>query len=40
MIWPTVVKGYPKAPFSTATTPRCKKGCYYFPWISPLSLDP
>ena len=25
-----------KTPFSIATTPRCKGGCYSFPWISPL----
>ena len=28
----------PKAPFSIATTPRCKGGCYFFPWIAPLTL--
>ena len=32
--WPTVVEGNSKAPFSIATTPRCKEGCYFFPWIS------
>ena len=32
----TVVKGDPKAPLSIATTPRCKRGCYFFPWIAPL----
>ena len=31
-----VVEGDPKAPFSIATTPRCKGGRYSFPWISPL----
>ena len=29
----TVVKGYPKAPFSIATTLRCRGGHYFFPWI-------
>ena len=32
----TIVKGKPKAPFSIATRPRCRKGCYSFPWIAPL----
>ena len=32
----TVVKGDPKAPFSIATTPRCRGGRYTFPWIAPL----
>ena len=32
----TVVKGNQKAPFSIATTLRCRGGCYSFPWISPL----
>ena len=32
----TVVEGDPKAPFSIATTPRCRGGCYSFPWIAPL----
>ena len=32
----TLVKGDPKAPFSIATTPRCRGGCYTIPWISPL----
>ena len=32
----TVVEGDPKAPFSIATTPRCKGGHYSFPWIAPL----
>ena len=36
----TVVKGDLKAPFSIATTPSCWGGCYSFPWIDPLSLDP
>ena len=32
----TIVAGDQKAPFSIATTPRCRRGCYYFPWIAPL----
>ena len=32
----TVVQGYPKAPFSIATTLRCRGGHYSFPWIAPL----
>ena len=32
----TVVKGDLEAPFLIATTPRCRGGCYYFPWIVPL----
>ena len=32
----TVVEGDPKAPLSIATTPRCRGGCYSFPWIAPL----
>ena len=32
----TVVKGYLKAPFSIATTLKCRGRCYYFPWIAPL----
>ena len=32
----TVVEGDPKAPFSIATTPRCRGGHYSFPWIGPL----
>ena len=32
----TVIKGDPKAPFSVATTARCKgERCYFF-WIAPL----
>ena len=34
----TVVKGYLKAPFSIATTPRGRGGCYFFLWIAPLIL--
>ena len=36
--WPTVVEGDLKAPFSIATTPRYRGGCYPFPWIA--LLDP
>ena len=32
----TVVEGDPKAPFSIATTPRCKGGRYSFPRIYQL----
>ena len=31
-----VVEGYPKAPFSIATTPRCRGGRYSFPSITSL----
>ena len=27
----TVVEDDPKAPFSIATTQRCREGCYFFP---------
>ena len=32
----TVVEGNPKAPFSMATTPRCREGRYSFSWIALL----
>ena len=32
----TVVEGNQKAPFSIATTPRCRGGRYSLPWIAPL----
>ena len=32
----TVVEGDQKAPFSIATTPRCREGRYSFLWIAPL----
>ena len=32
----TVVEGDQKAPFSIATTPRCRRGRLSFPWIAPL----
>ena len=35
-----VVEGNPKAPFSIASTSRCRGGQYSFPWIVPLTLDP
>ena len=31
-----VAEGTPKAPFSIATTLRCKGGHYSFPWIAQL----
>ena len=34
----TVVEGDHKAPFSIATTTRCWRGRYFFPWITPLYL--
>ena len=36
----TVVEVNPKVPFTIATTLRCQRGCYTFPWIAPLTLDP
>ena len=35
----TVVKGNPKAPFSIATTTRCRRGGYSFPLFAPLTFD-
>ena len=42
----TLVEGDPKAPFSIATTPRCRGRCYsilriapLYPWSSPYSAD-
>ena len=32
----TIVEGDPKAPFSIATTPRCRGGRYFIPRIAPL----
>ena len=32
----TLVEGDPKAPFSIATTPRCRGGHYSIPWITRL----
>ena len=32
----TLVEGDQKAPFLIATTLRCRKGCYSFPWIALL----
>ena len=32
----TLVEGDPKAPFSIATTPRCRGGHCSIPWIAPL----
>ena len=35
----TIVKGNQKAPFSIATTPRCRGGYYSFSWFATLTLD-
>ena len=35
-----MVEGDVKAPFSIATTVRCKGGRYSFPWIALRTLDP
>ena len=35
----TKVEGKTKAPFSIATTLRCKGAFFSFPWIAPLTLD-
>ena len=35
----TVIKGDQMAPFSIATTPRCKGGCYSFPGLLHFTLD-
>ena len=32
----TEVKGDPNTPFSIDTTPSCRVGRYFFPWIVPL----
>ena len=32
----TVVEGDQKAPFSIATTPKGRRGRYFFPWIASL----
>ena len=32
----TVDEGDQKAPFSIATTLRCRGGCYSVPWIAPI----
>ena len=32
----TVVEGDPKAPFSLATTTRCRRGRYSFLWVASL----
>ena len=37
--WLTIVMSDPKAPFSIATTMRCRGGCYSFPWIASLILN-
>ena len=38
--WLTVVQCDPTIPFPIATSPRCREGRYFFPWIAPLILDP
>ena len=35
----TLVKGDPKAPFSIASTPRCREGYYSFPELLHFTLD-
>ena len=35
----TIVEGDPKAPFSIATTPRCRGGRYFFPGLLYFTLD-
>ena len=35
----TAVEGNLKAPFFIATTKRCRRGHYSFPWIPPLTID-
>ena len=34
--WAILAKSDPKAPFSIATTLRCRVGCYSIPWTAPL----
>ena len=36
----TLVRGAPKAPFSIATTPRCREGATPFPGLLCFTLDP
>ena len=36
----TIVEGNPKAPFSIATTPRCRGGRYSFPGLLYFTFDP
>ena len=31
-----LVEGNSKPPFSIATAPRCRGGCFSIPWIAPL----
>ena len=38
--WLTVVEGDLKAPFSVATTLKCRGGSYFFLLIAPLNCDP
>ena len=32
----TIIEGDPKAPYSKATTPRCREGRYSFLWIAQI----
>ena len=36
----TLFEGDPKAPFSIATTPRCRRGCYSIPGLLHFTLGP
>ena len=36
----TIVESYPKAPFSIATTPKCRGRRYSFPQLLHFTLDP
>ena len=36
----TVVEGEQKAPFSIASSPKCRRGSYSIPWIEPMSPGP
>ena len=36
----TLVEGDPKAPFSIAITPECRRGSYSFPGLLHFTLDP
>ena len=36
----TLDEGNPKALFSIATTPRCRRGCYTIPGLLHFTLDP
>ena len=36
----TLVESDPRAPFSIATTPSCRRGCYLFPGLVYFTLNP